>query len=319
MANHGFTRRDLFRLSAMTGVVVLGGPAVLTACSEVPQQGEGGTLQRVKDAGSIKVGIAGEIPYGYTEDGKVTGEAPEVARAVFKNLGVDEVDAKQVEFGQLIQALNAGQYDMVAAGMAVKPDRCENAQFSIVDYVTPTAMLVPKGNTKGINNFDDLKAKGETIAVVSGTIEESVVKATGVAADKIQTYDGPPELLQALTPKRAYCGAPPHIHLRPPLPDHPDGPPELLQALTTKRAYCGALTDITLRRLLQDNPDAPLEVTEGFVPVVDGKEQIQAGGFVFRKDDKDLVDAFNKELKKLQDSGGGLKITEPFGVTKEKE
>lgn len=286
MANHGFTRRDLFRLSAMTGVVVLGGPAVLTACSEVPQQGEGGTLQRVKDAGSIKVGIAGEIPYGYTEDGKVTGEAPEVARAVFKNLGVDEVDAKQVEFGQLIQALNAGQYDMVAAGMAVKPDRCENAQFSIVDYVTPTAMLVPKGNPKGINNFDDLKAKGETIAVVSGTIEQSVVKATGVAADKIQTYDGPPELLQALT---------------------------------TKRAYCGALTDITLRRLLQDNPDAPLEVTEGFVPVVDGKEQIQAGGFVFRKDDKDLVDAFNKELKKLQDSGEWLKITEPFGFTKDNE
>jgi polar amino acid transport system substrate-binding protein len=286
MANHGFTRRDLFRLSAMTGVVVLGGPAVLTACSEVPQQGEGGTLQRVKDAGSIKVGIAGEIPYGYTEDGKVTGEAPEVARAVFKNLGVGEVDAKQVEFGQLIQALNAGQYDMVAAGMAVKPDRCKNAQFSIVDYVTPTAMLVPKGNPKGINNFDDLKAKGETIAVVSGTIEQSVVKATGVAADKIQTYDGPPELLQALT---------------------------------TKRAYCGALTDITLRRLLQDNPDAPLEVTEGFVPVVDGKEQIQAGGFVFRKDDKDLVDAFNKELKKLQDSGEWLKITEPFGFTKDNE
>jgi len=286
MANHGWTRRDFFRLGAATGVVALGGPAVLTACSEVPQQGEGGTLQRVKDAKTIKVGIAGEIPYGYTENGKVTGEAPEVARAVFKNLGVDEVDAKQVEFGQLIQALNAGQYDMVAAGMAVKPDRCENAQFSIVDYVTPTALLVPKGNPKGINNFDDLKAKGETIAVVSGTIEQSVVKAAGIAADKIQTYDGPPELLQALT---------------------------------TKRAYCGALTDITLRRLLEDNPDAPLEVTEGFVPVIDGKEQIQAGGFVFRKDDKDLVDAFNKELKKLQDSGEWLKITEPFGFTKANE
>ena len=285
MATHGLTRRELFRLGAM-GAVAIGGPALLTACSEVPQQGEGGTLQRVKDAKTIKVGIAGEIPYGYTEDGKVTGEAPEVARAVFKNLGVDTVDAKQVEFGQLIQALNAGQFDMVAAGMAVKPDRCQNAQFSIVDYVTPTALLVPKGNPKGINNFDDLKAKGETIAVVTATIEQSVVKATGVAADKIQTYDGPPELLQALT---------------------------------TKRAYCGALTDITLRRLLEDNPDAPLEVTEGFVPVVDGKEQIQAGGFVFRKDDTDLVDAFNKELKKLQDSGEWLKITEPFGFAKSNE
>src|ERR1044072_6339551 len=100
MANHGFTRRGLFRLSAMTGGVVLGGPAVLTACSEVPQQGEGGTVQRVEGAGSIKVGIGGQIPYGYTEDGKVSGEAPEVARAGCKTLGVDEVDAKQVEFGQ---------------------------------------------------------------------------------------------------------------------------------------------------------------------------------------------------------------------------
>jgi polar amino acid transport system substrate-binding protein len=286
MATDSWTRRDFFRLSALTGAVAVGGPALLSACSEVPKQGEGGALQRAKDAKSIKVGIAGEIPYGYTEKGKVTGEAPEVARAVFKKLGVDEVDAKQVEFGQLIQALNAGQFDMVAAGMAVKPDRCENAQFSSIDYVTPTALLVPKGNPKGIKNFDDLKAKGETVAVLSGTIEQSVVTALGIPKDKIQTYDGPPEMLQALT---------------------------------TQRAYCGALTDISLRRLLEDNPSAPLEVTEGFVPVVDGKEQIQAGGFVFRKDDKDLVEAFNTELKKLQDSGEWLKITEPFGFTKANE
>jgi polar amino acid transport system substrate-binding protein len=286
MATHGWTRRDFFRLGAATGVVALGGPALLTACSEVPQQGEGGALQRAKDAGSIKVGIAGEVPYGYTEGDKVTGEAPEVAKAVYKAIGIDKVEATQVEFGQLIQALNAGQYDMVAAGMAIKPDRCENAQFSAVDYVTPTALLVPKGNPQGITNFDDLKAKGETIAVLSGTIEQSVVTDLGIAKDKIQTYDGQPELLQALT---------------------------------TKRAYCGALTDISLRRLLEDNPTAPLEVTEGFVPVIDGKEQIQAGGFVFRKDDKDLVEAFNTELKKLQDSGEWLKIVEPFGFTADNE
>jgi polar amino acid transport system substrate-binding protein len=286
MATHGWTRRDFFRLGAATGVVALGGPTLLTACSEVPQQGEGGALQRAKDAGSIKVGIAGEVPYGYTDGGKVTGEAPEVAKAVYKAIGIGKVESTQVEFGQLIQALNAGQYDMVAAGMAILPDRCKNAQFSAVDYVTPTAFAVPKGNPKGINNFDDLKAKGETIAVLSGTVEQAVAKSVGIAADKIQTYDGQPELLQALT---------------------------------TQRAYCGALTDISLRRMLEDNPTAPLEVTDGFVPVIDGKEQIQAGGFVFRKDDKDLVDAFNKELKKLQDSGEWLKIVEPFGFTKDNE
>lgn len=283
MAN--WTRRDFFRASAITGAVTLGGPALLAGCSEVPQAGEGGTLQRIRDAGTIKVGIAGEVPYGYTEDGKVTGEAPEVARAVYKAMGIDNLDATQVEFGQLIQALGAGQYDMVAAGMAILPDRCEKAQFSIVDYVTPTAFLVPKGNPQQINNFDDLKAKGATVAVLAGTVEEAVAESLGLG-DKIQPYDGQPEMLQALL---------------------------------DERAYCGALTDISLRRMVADNPTAPLEVTEGFVPVVNGKEQIQAGGFVFRKGDDDLVKEFNTELKKLQDSGEWLKIAEPFGFTKDNE
>jgi polar amino acid transport system substrate-binding protein len=286
MAMEKWTRRDFFRFSAVTGAVAIGGPALLASCSEVPQQGEGGALQRAKDAGLIKVGIAGEVPYGYTEDGEVTGEAPEVAKAVFKAIGIGKVEATQVEFGQLIQALNAGQYDMVAAGMAILPDRCENAQFSAVDYVTPTAFLVPKGNPQQITNFDELKAKGQAVAVLSGTVEQAVAESLGIPKDKIQPYDGQPELLQALL---------------------------------DQRAYCGALTDISLRRLLEDNPTAPLEVTEGFVPTVDGKEQVQAGGFVFRKGDEDLVDAFNADLKKLQDSGEWLKIVEPFGFTADNE
>ena len=286
MATGNWTRRDFFRFSAVTGAVALGGPALLAGCSEVPQEGEGGALQRAKDAGSIKIGIAGEVPYGFTENGEVTGEAPEVAKAVFKAIGIPEVEATQVEFGQLIQALNAGQYDMVAAGMAILPERCENAQFSVVDYVTPTALVVPKGNPQQINNFDDLKAKGQIVAVLSGTVEQAVVESLGIPADKIQPYDGQPEMLQALL---------------------------------DQRAYCGALTDISLRRMLEDNPTAPLEVTEGFVPVIDGKEQIQAGGFVFRKGDEDLVEAYNTELKKLQDSGEWLKIVEPFGFTEDNQ
>lgn len=284
MAMDNWTRRDLLRFGAVAGAAVLGGPALLTACSEVPQSGsgEGGTLQRIKDAGTVNVGIAGEVPYGYTEGGEVTGEAPEVAKAVFKALGVDTVKPTQVEFGQLIPALNAGQFDMVAAGMAILPKRCQNAEFSNVDYVTPTAFMVPTGNPQGARNFEDVKAKGLTIAVLTGTIEQSVAEATGIPAANIQTYDGQPELFQALQ---------------------------------DNRAYCGALTDISLKELLKQNAGAPFEVTDGFVPKIDGKDQIQAGGFVFRKGETDLVEAFNVELDKLHESGDWLEIVKPFGFT----
>ncbi|GAA5156283.1 MULTISPECIES: ectoine/hydroxyectoine ABC transporter substrate-binding protein EhuB [Amycolatopsis] len=280
---HGeWTRRDFFMRSAAAGAVALGGPAVLAACTQVPQggSGSGGTLQSARSVGVIKVGIAGEIPYGYTDKGVVTGEAPEVAKAVFRNIGIANVQADQVEFGQLIQSLNARQYDMVAAGMAILPKRCENAAFSDVDYVTPTAFLVPKGNPQQVRNFDDAKAKGVDVAVLSGTVEQQVATDLGLPKDKIHAYDGQPELLQALL---------------------------------TNRAYCGALTDISLRALVAQNPGAPLEVTDGFIPVVNGKRQIQAGGFVFRKDDNDLRTAFNTELKKLQSSGQWLQIVKPFG------
>ncbi|WP_176561972.1 ectoine/hydroxyectoine ABC transporter substrate-binding protein EhuB [Mycolicibacterium palauense] len=282
-----WTRREFFRAGAVGGATAIAAPALLAAaCSKVPDSGEGSTLQRIKDAGTVKIGIAGEVPYGYTRDGKVTGEAPEVARAVFTSMGVGNVDATQVEFGQLIPALNAGQYDMVAAGMAILPDRCRNAQFSRVDYVTPTALLVPKGNPQQIYNFEDIKAKGAALAVLSGTVEESVAQRLGIPDNRIQPYDGQPEMLQALL---------------------------------DQRAYAGALTDISLRRMVADNPTAPLEVTPGFVPDVDGKQQIQAGGFVFRKGDDELVDQFNAELKKLQDSGEWLTIVEPFGFTADNE
>ena len=279
----GSRRRNFIKLGAAAATTVLGA-ALVTSCSEVPNTGQGGTLQRIQDAGTVKVGIAGEVPYGYTDNGEVTGEAPEVAKAVFAAMGIDNVDATQVEFSQLIPALNAGQYDMVAAGMAILPQRCENAQFSAVDYVTPTALLVPAGNPQQVNNFEDVQAKGVPLAVLSGTVEESVAQSMGIPDNLIQPYQGQPEMLQALL----------------------DG-----------RAYAGALTDISLRRMVADNPGVPLEVTDGFVPVIDGEEQIQAGGFVFRQGDDELVDEFNTQLQNLQDSGEWLRIVEPFGFTED--
>ncbi|HWD01485.1 MAG TPA: ectoine/hydroxyectoine ABC transporter substrate-binding protein EhuB [Amycolatopsis sp.] len=286
MSRDEWKRRDFFRLAA-TGAVVLGGVGLSAACTQAPQsggQGGGSTLQRARGAGTIKIGIAGEIPYGYTENGNVTGESPEVAKAVFKNIGIPNVQATQVEFKQLIPALAAGQYDMVAAGMAILPDRCKQAAFSAVDYVTPTAFIVPKGNPQQVLSFEDIKAKGLNLAVLSGTVEQQVAKATGIPDSQLQTYDGQPQMLQALL---------------------------------ANRAYAGALTDISLKALLKQNPTAPLEVTAGFVPVVNGKKQIQAGGFVFRKSDTDLVAAFNTELTKLHQNGQWLRIVQPFTFTKD--
>jgi polar amino acid transport system substrate-binding protein len=282
MAHVEWTRRDLFRRSAIAGAVAIGGPTLLSACQST---GGGGTdaLQAAKSSKSIKIGIANEAPYGFADaSGNTTGEAPEVARAVFKALAIDNVQANVVPFDQLIPALNARQFDVVAAGMNITKSRCGAAAFSIPDYSALTALLVPKGNPQGILKLEDIAAKKVQVAVLSAAVEKGYLTGAGVPESQIQTLDSQDNMLRSVT----------------------DG-----------RVYCAALTDTSLKWLAQKNPTAAVEVTPGFVPTSNGQPVISAGGFVFRKADTTLVDAFNTELKKLHDSGEWVKIVTPFGFS----
>ncbi|MCI2416584.1 ectoine/hydroxyectoine ABC transporter substrate-binding protein EhuB [Saccharopolyspora sp. K220] len=286
MANTGWTRRDFLKGSGVAaGALVLGG-GVLTGCTRTGGGGAGGDpLAAARSSGTIQAGIAGEAPYGFTDQtGKVTGEAPEVARAVFRNLGVNNVQASQVDFNQLIPALNAGKFAVVAAGMFITPERCRNAAFSVPDYVAPTAFLVPRGNPEGVATFEDVVRKKLNLAVLSGAVEKSYAQRLGVPDSQVQVFDTQNALLQAVT---------------------------------DKRVYCAALTNISLNDVVRKSPGAPVEVTRGFTPVINGKAEVQAGAFVFRSADAALREAFNAELTKLHNSGEWVRITEPFGFTQD--
>ncbi|RZQ59366.1 ectoine/hydroxyectoine ABC transporter substrate-binding protein EhuB [Amycolatopsis suaedae] len=281
MAHGEWTRRDFFRRSAVMGAVAVGGPTLLAACESTG--GGGDTLQAAKDAKTIKIGIANEAPYGFTDQsGRVTGEAPEVARAVFKALGIDNAQPTAVPFDQLIPALNAKQFDVVSAGMNITAKRCEAAAFSIPDYSALTALLVPKGNPQQILKLEDVAAKKVKVAVLSAAVEKGYLTSAGVAEDQIQTLDSQDNMLRSVV----------------------DG-----------RVYAAVLTDISLKDLVKKNPGSAVEVTPGFEPVENGKPVVSAGGFVFRKEDNSLREAFNAELKKLHESGQWVQITAPFGFT----
>lgn len=273
-----WTRRDFLRRTSVAGGLVLGGGLVAAGCSRVEQ---GSALQAAREAGSMRIGIANEQPYGFTNaQGQVTGEAPEVARAVLQALGIGEIQAETVEFGSLIPGLNARRFDLVCAGMNITPERCGQAAFSVPDYTAFTAFLVPRGNPQAVATFEDVAAKNLTIAVLGAAVERGYAEGAGVPAGNIQE-----------------------------LPDQ-NG---LLQSVIAGRTYCSALTDISLNWLAESNPQAPVEVTEAFTPVVDGEDVVSAGGFVFRQADNDLREAFNTELDTLHGNGRWLEIASPFG------
>jgi polar amino acid transport system substrate-binding protein len=65
---------------------------LLAAVAAAPALAQG-TLEKAKADGYIRVGFANEAPYGVaTPAGQLTGEAPEVAKAVLAKLGIAQVD-----------------------------------------------------------------------------------------------------------------------------------------------------------------------------------------------------------------------------------
>lgn len=286
MVTQGWTRRDFFKRAAAAGAVALGGPAILAACERTGGGGGEGedALAAARQSGSIRIGIANEQPYGFADEGgNVTGEAPEVARAVFKAMGINGVQAQVVPFDQLIPGLNARQFDVVSAGMFITPERCRQAAFSIPDYTAKTALLVRKGNPEQLTDFASVADKKAKIAVLSAAVEKGYAESAGVAGDQITTLDSQDNMLRAVS---------------------------------TGRVDCAALTDISLQWLVKQNPDQPVEVTESFTAQAEGgEEKVSAGGFVFRQADTSLREAFNGELRKLHDGGQWVSIVEKFGFT----
>ena len=244
---------------------------------------EGGDLlDRLKAAGVVRLGIAGEIPFGYIDkNGDLTGEAPELAKVIFKRLGVDKVQPVPTEFGSLIPGLNSQQFDVVAAGMYVNPERCQQVIFADPDYQMLDSFIVRKGNPKDLHDYKDIVAKKAKFATGTGYAEIQYAVEAGYKESDILI-----------------------------VPDQVAG----LNAVEAGRVDCFAGTALTTREVVKKSSKA--EATEAFAPLVKGKPHVDGGAFAFRQTETTLRDAFNVELRKLKKSGELFRILQPFGFTK---
>lgn len=88
----------------------------------------------------------------------------DVAREIFKRLGVNDIVASISEYGAMIPGLQAGRFDVVTAGLFMKPERCAAVVYSEPVLCDAEAMLVKKGNPKGFKSYEDV-AKDATATI----------------------------------------------------------------------------------------------------------------------------------------------------------
>ncbi|HWL11579.1 MAG TPA: ectoine/hydroxyectoine ABC transporter substrate-binding protein EhuB [Ureibacillus sp.] len=239
-------------------------------------------LEQLQEAGTVKIGFANEVPYAYEEGGELKGANVEIAKAVFKELGVENVEAQLSDFSQLIPGVQAGQFDVITAGMAIKADRCERVLFSEPEMKYGEGLIVSTGNPEDIQSYKDIAANPDLkVVVMEGTTEIEFLQKEGVSPDQIVTA---PDI------------------------------PATFSAIQAGRADATTGTEMTVKMALESAGTDKLEFVETFEqPAVDGVPSY--GAAAFNMENEELREAYNEKLQELKENGTIAKILEENGFS----
>lgn len=268
--------RDIFRLISFFAV------SFVTAVFIVNFAYAESALEKAKQNGFIRVGFANEAPYAYaTPDGKLKGESVDIARVIFKKMGIPEIDGVITEFGSLIPALNAKRFDVIAAGMFIKPKRCERVAFSEPTFVLGSGFLVKSGNPHDLHSYEDVADNSDiTLGVMAGTVEVGYAKDAGVSEDQLML-----------------------------LPDQAS----MIAAVKSRRADAAALAAISISSMAEKGGPS----VERANPFKTPPQAMGYGAFGFRQEDRALLKEFNKHLTQFIGTPEHLDLVQQYGITEQ--
>lgn len=240
------------------------------------------SLEEIRENGTIRIAVANEIPYGYTDpSGEAKGAGPDVAKHIMEELGIDNIEWVTTEFSSLIPGLQADRFDMVAAEMAILPTRCEKVIYSEPNTSYGEGLLVAEGNPMELTAYADFAEKDATVAIMAGADQLDFMQALGVPEDRIVTISSNADAISTVS---------------------------------TGRADAYAATGLTASELAAKS-DAVEVVDEFKDPVIDGEEVRSWGGFTFAKDSEDLRDAVNDVLTAFKQTDEWRNILAGYGFT----
>ncbi|SMQ60197.1 amino acid ABC transporter substrate-binding protein, PAAT family [Devosia lucknowensis] len=241
------------------------------------------TLAEIQERGAVRIAVANEIPYGYVDpSGEALGAGPDVAKAIMEKLGVENIEWVTTNFSSLIPGLQADRFDMVAAEMAILPDRCQQVLFSEPNTSYGEGLLVPAGNPKDIHAYEDFAENAELrVAIMAGADQLEMMQKLGVDESRLVTIAANADAISTVS---------------------------------TGRADAYAATSLTASGLAGQSEG--VEVAGAFTdPVIDGEEVRSWGGFTFASGNEELRDAVNDALAEFKQTDEWSGIVSGYGFT----
>ncbi|WDF83828.1 ABC transporter substrate-binding protein/permease [Lacticaseibacillus pabuli] len=137
------------------------------------------SLQRIKDKGTIIMGTSPDYaPYEFLVNvagkNRVEGMDVEVGKQIAKDLGVKLV-IKQMDFDQLLVALETNKVDMVLSGMSPTNERAKSVDFSHVYYKGGQDILVNKADAK-LYTKGHVALQNKNVGAQTGSLQYQLAK-----------------------------------------------------------------------------------------------------------------------------------------------
>ena len=153
----------------------------------LPPLANADVLDDILDRRTIRVGVAEFVPWTIkTKSGELIGFEIDVARKIASDMGVKPTFTVY-EFEKLIPALQQGEIDVIAGGMAITPRRALQVNFSQPLANSGISIATNTEKTKNVSSLKHLNDERMVITVVADTLAHSVAR-TFFAEANIKVY-----------------------------------------------------------------------------------------------------------------------------------
>ncbi|MFH1138403.1 MAG: ABC transporter substrate-binding protein [Pseudomonadota bacterium] len=229
-----------------------------------------------KDWKKVRIGVEGAYPpFSYiTPDGKLAGFDIDIANALVKAMGA-EVELVAQDWDGIIPALLAKKYDAIIASMSITEERKQKVDFTNKYYHTPARFICKKG---AMTQVDKETMKGKKVGVQRATIHDRYLTDNYGDTVEIKRYGTQDEAYLDLVAGRVDMLLADSVALSDGFLKKPEG---------AEYQFIGPdLTDI-----------------RWFGP---------GAGIAIRKEDKDLVELFNKAIDQIRADGTYKQIQDKY-------
>ncbi len=229
-----------------------------------------------KDWKKVRIGVEGAYPpFSYVNpDGSLGGFDIDIAKALGEAMGA-EIELVAQDWDGIIPALLARKYDAIIASMSITEERKKKVAFTNKYYQTPAKFVTKKG---ALETFSKEALKGKNVGVQRATIHDRYLTDNYGKDVTIKRYGSQDEAYLDLTAGRV----------------------DMLLADSV------ALSDGFLKK--PEGSDFQFIGPD----LNDPKWFGDGAGIAIRKQDKDLVEKFNKAIDEIRANGVYKKIQDKY-------